>query len=573
MAKKSRYSIITIAFLFSLSLMLANCRLPLPFPREAEGSPQATNTNTPTNTLSPTAVSMFGDKAIPTATETVAWMARTGTPSPESSLIPFTDPTYRIALEYPSEWTLFAIPPGRKTATGFAAKTLQLTQGNLRFLVQYKFKWENTVMGKNLPSGELEIREPVSLLDEQIPKHVIVSEGKVVYVFYGGSTEDLDFHISLESGISSTDGSPMEVPPEAQEQAADLIASITRTGERFNSPTPTQTPSITPKPSATSRFAASKSGSGSGSTMPEGCNQAEFVEDGNLGTGALIPPGATFTKIWRIQNTGNCTWTTDYSLVYSTGDFAGEESVPMPNEVLPGEMVNIGVDFTAPTTEGHYQSHYIFNDSEGYWFGLGPGGRGFITLDINVAAPDEDYAYDLALNYCDATWESHYTEEVDGKLEEKVIELDCPAEVPSSHGFVALMSNPKLELRDENELTLWVHPYEQEYAWTQGIYPAYEVQQGDHFRVWVGCLQDMPKCSLVFQVLYKDANGNTHNLGEELGGTEAWFEHFDRKVTRIDIDLSSLAGEEIQFILKTLGNTFNHDTAQGFWFVPRVEQP
>jgi hypothetical protein len=89
----------------------------------------------------------------------------------------------------------------------------------------------------------------------------------------------------------------------------------------------------------------------------------------------------------------------------------------------------------------------------------------------------------------------------------------------------------------------------------------------------VGCLQDMPKCSLVFEILYEDENGNVHNLGKEIGGVEAWQEYFDGKVSRIDLDLSSLVGEEVKFILKTLGNTQNHDTAQGFWFVPRVANP
>ncbi len=573
MAKKSRFGIIMIVLVIGLPLLLANCRLPLPFLGAAEASPQPTSTSTLTETLTPTAGSMFGDKAIPTATKTFA-RGRTATPTPKSALVPFTDPTYRIALEYPNKWNLFAIPPGRKTANGFAAKTLQLTKGDLKLLVQYKFKWEDTVMGSPLPSGELAVRDTVSLLDKEIPKQVIVSEGKDVYVFYGGSTEDLDFHISLDSSIDNVDGTPIEIPAEAQEQAEALIASITRTGEPFNSPTPTATPSITPIPTATSRFASSKSGSGSGSTVAEGCNKANFVDDVNLGTGAVIPPGAKFTKVWRIQNTGFCTWTRGYSLVYSTGDFAGEESVPMPEEVLPGEAVNIGVEFTAPEKEGHYQSHYIFHDSQGYWFGLGEGGRGFVTLDINVAKPDVDYAYDLALNYCDAAWESYYTvENKDGELEEKIIELDCPSDVPSSNGFVALLSHPKLEFRNENELTLWVHPYEQKYGWTQGTYPAYEVQPGDHFRVWVGCLQDMPKCSLAFQILYEDENGDVRNLGKELAGVEVWQEQYDGDISRIDLDLSSLVGQKIKFILKTVGNTLNHDSAQGFWFVPRVENP
>jgi hypothetical protein len=178
------------------------------------------------------------------------------------------------------------------------------------------------------------------------------------------------------------------------------------------------------------------------------------------------------------------------------------------------------------------------------------------------------------LNYCDATWESIYTVENDeGELEEKVIELDCPPEVPSSNGFVALLSHPKLEFRNENELTLWVHPYEQKYGWTQGTYPAYEVQPGDHFRVWVGCLQDVPKCSLVFQILYEDENGDVYNLGKEVAGVERWQEFDDGEISEIDLDLSSLVGQKIKFILKTVGNTLNHEDAQGFWFVPRVENP
>jgi hypothetical protein len=144
--------------------------------------------------------------------------------------------------------------------------------------------------------------------------------------------------------------------------------------------------------------------------------------------------------------------------------------------------------------------------------------------------------------------------------------LPCPGSSTSSSGFVILLANPDLETRRENELTLWVHPNEERNGWIRGVYPAYNVQNGDHFRAWVGCMADSAKCSLQFYLDYKDSNGDVHNLG-------SWIETFDGKITKIDLDLSSLAGKSVKFILKTKALTYNVDAAQGFWFVPRIQQP
>ncbi len=46
------------------------------------------------------------------------------------------------------------------------------------------------------------------------------------------------------------------------------------------------------------------------------CDWAQFVTDVTVPDGSIYPPGATFTKTWRLKNIGTCTWTPSYSMVY-----------------------------------------------------------------------------------------------------------------------------------------------------------------------------------------------------------------------------------------------------------------
>jgi hypothetical protein len=38
------------------------------------------------------------------------------------------------------------------------------------------------------------------------------------------------------------------------------------------------------------------------------CNQATFIKDVTVGDGTVFTPGTEFTKIWRLKNTGKCSW-------------------------------------------------------------------------------------------------------------------------------------------------------------------------------------------------------------------------------------------------------------------------
>ncbi len=486
--------------------------------------------------------------------------SKTPTPTTGISMLAFTDDTYRLALQYPSNWALTVVPAGRVTESGsFAAKSLQLIYDKYRLLIQYKLLWETTEIGQSIPPGTLEVRGASTLLGVEIPNHVVIDNENTKLFFTGDSIDDTTYHIRLENNLYDTsDFENFSIPVDVIEEVEHIIASIVRTGDIFPSPTPT----LIPTP--TSAFDSSKSGVGSDSTVSEDCNKAEFVSHVTVSEGAALPPGAKFTKTWRIQNVGTCTWNSSYSIGYSDGDMMGaEEFTPFDDEeVPPGATADISIVFTSPDEEGTYTGYWVLYDSEGFWFGLGEIKRGTIPIIIEVVKPSQTYAFDLALDYCEATWEAIYVEDNDIKD----WPVSCPGSSSSSFGSVTLIADPNMEHMQDDEFSLWVHPYEQRHATIQGTYPQFEVKAGDTFKAAVGCMKDMENCSLNFELYYIDAAGNLHGLG-------TWFEDYNESATFISIDLSPYAGQKIQFVLVTKAMSNNTDEAHGFWFVPRVERP
>jgi hypothetical protein len=299
---------------------------------------------------------------------------------------------------------------------------------------------------------------------------------------------------------------------------------------------PTPTPEPTPTP------------------IPVPCNAAKFVSDITIPDGTSFAPNTAFTKVWRLENVGTCTWTTEYDLLFVDGvRMEGKKVAALPRTVRPGEGVDLSVAMTAPGEAGDYQGFWMLRSANGEVFGLGSQAKKAFWVSIAVVKPRGDYEYDFAHNFCSATWRSE-----EGRL-------SCFDSSESADGFVRLLEDPDLENRHDNELALWVHPNEKRYGWIEGTYPFFEIENGDHFKAWVGCLEGYNKCSLKFYLDYEDEDGRVHRLGE-------WIEEYDGEITIIDIDLSDLAGQSVRFILGVETLTKNVDSAQGFWFVPRIER-
>lgn len=109
------------------------------------------------------------------------------------------------------------------------------------------------------------------------------------------------------------------------------------------------------------------------------------LDDNNMQTPPVIPAGQAFTKGWRIENTGTCTWDQAYKLVYTGGNSQqsqmGGQPTPIVGTVVPGQQYDIYVNFIAPLQPGTYQSFWSMSDQQGTTFGSK------IWVGITVPAP------------------------------------------------------------------------------------------------------------------------------------------------------------------------------------------
>lgn len=326
------------------------------------------------------------------------------------------------------------------------------------------------------------------------------------------------------------------------------VAQLTQIAQQ---PTATPAPPTQPPPSETP---TATSPPPTPTPPPGRCDWAEFVQSTAVEDNTVFFPGSVFTKIWRVRNIGTCEWTPAYALAFAGGDaLGGPSAVFLPRNVPPGEEVDLSVTLTAPGAPGVYRSSWLLRNPAGELFGVGLDAQTPLAVQIQITQPPAQGkgAYDFALSYCNAQWRS------------STVFLGCPGAIDDPNGSVALLGQPFLESRLENEPALWTRPDVASNGTIIGQYPNYLVRAGDRFRAEIGCLRDNPGCDVTFTLDYRRLDGVMVNLG-------IWREVYDGLTTTIDIDLTSLGGVTVQFLLgvQNLGDPL---AANAFWFAPHIQ--
>ncbi len=118
---------------------------------------------------------------------------------------------------------------------------------------------------------------------------------------------------------------------------------------------------------------------------------ATFISE-TIPDGAIMSPGAVFTKIWRIQNTGTCSWDSKWKFVYMSGDLIGGATVyNFPTPAAPGQIVDVPVIFTAPALSGSYKGFWKIQSPWGLIFGDSGSGNAFwVDIVVGSGTPENN---------------------------------------------------------------------------------------------------------------------------------------------------------------------------------------
>ena len=281
------------------------------------------------------------------------------------------------------------------------------------------------------------------------------------------------------------------------------------------------------------------------------CDQATFVNDVTIPDGTSITPGSIFKKTWRLKNTGTCTWS-GYSLVFDSGE-SMSPTIDSIGTVAPGQEVDVSVSFTAPVAPGDYKSYWRLRNSSGVLLPVLGGwlGKGFFVF-IKIGSS----GYDFYTRASIATWISGA-----GNLTFGGPDTDV-------NGFAMYKDGQKLEDGSSPNKVLETVPQQVDNGVITGRYPAYTVVAGEHFTAKIGFLAKSDgTCgtgSVKFQLNYKES-GVLKPLSE-------WTETCDGPLKSIDIDLTSLAGKSVEFVLGILANG---PAAQDWavWVAPQIAIP
>ena len=230
----------------------------------------------------------------------------------------------------------------------------------------------------------------------------------------------------------------------------------------------------------------------------------------------------------------------------------GQSNMLLPAEVAPGQTIDLTMNFTAPLIEGDYRGNWLLRNERGELFGTTATANRPFWVDIIVRAPAvSGTVYDFVANACSAQWFSG------------VGALPCPGTNRDANGFILRQSTARLEDGTTTfNPSLITVPQNINNGYIRAVYPSLRIQNGDRFQAIVNCESGATPCGVLFRVDYQLADGLVRDFW-------AFGEQYDGQYFTVDLDLSSLAGQNVRFVLTilSLGDASND---RALWVQPRI---
>jgi hypothetical protein len=311
-------------------------------------------------------------------------------------------------------------------------------------------------------------------------------------------------------------------------------SSMTATLTDTPTATDTQTPQDIDNPAPTA------------TNTPIPCDHITWGKDVTVPDGTDMVPGEIFTKTWRLENSGSCTWTSGYSLAFQDGESMGAPANVQltTGTVNPGQEIDVSIVLEAPVDPGTYQSNFKLRSTDGTVFGLGNNSKPFwVKIDVPEVS---GLMLDFIATADDADWGSGVEPiEYDGPGD---IQLDYGSPVTTTNGYVTTQNNIVIEGGGTTGVILETHPKQETDGYIIGRYPKYKVGAGDYIKGRLGFLAEGDgSCGggkAVFQINY--------TIGDDLDTMtklDSWKETCDGVLRKILVDLSSIQGKTVRFYL------------------------
>ncbi len=298
---------------------------------------------TPTPSITPA----LQPSITPTAMSTRTPPINSATPTAEA--VNYSQATYGFSFSYPPGWEI----QQEKNSITLQRDSIDLVMG---------FKKENedaSILPYRQPPSILSQQGSVNFLTQTISRDAILSSDRPTAIYYNNGAEIKSGTILFTFYLTPTQQSTtIGIDPRLQEEADQIIASFVATFDLTDS-------SCTDK--------------------------ATFIQDITVLDNTRVSPGENFSKTWMLSNSGTCTWTPKYALVFVDGDqMSGKSPQLFTSEVVPGQTIDLSIALTAPASNGTYRGNWMLRNENGDRFGLGIDGDKPFWVQITVGETSPD---------------------------------------------------------------------------------------------------------------------------------------------------------------------------------------
>lgn len=148
---------------------------------------------------------------------------------PSGELLTYASPEWGFALQYPPSWSVTKVNDEAQAAP--SSRSVHLSRGTITLVIGFRQIDEAPPeIGTSVPAGDLETRGSVQMIGRDVPRQVLVFEGKDKAVFYGQpgtftNVGSLEFAARLDDA-DQVDYRNIDLSKGVQDEADLILSSL-----------------------------------------------------------------------------------------------------------------------------------------------------------------------------------------------------------------------------------------------------------------------------------------------------------------------------------------------------------